>query len=233
MSTFQFKQFSIKQNNTAMKVGTDGVLLGAWTETREGHILDIGTGTGLIAIMLAQQTKSALIDAIEIETEAHQQAKENIKACSWIDRIAAHNLSIQKFKSTTKYDLIISNPPFFIDSTKASKSNRNTARHTDCLSFEDLILSVISLLKPNGIFSVILPISEGEIFIELTTKKQLFLVRKCIIKPNPTTPPKRVLMEFSFQQKELIEENLTIETGTRHQYTKEYISLTKDFYLNF
>ncbi len=233
MSSFQFKQFSIAQNNTAMKVGTDGVLLGCWSATREGNILDIGTGTGLIAIILAQRTTTALIDAVEVETEAYQQATENINACSWYERITPHNLSIQNFKTTTQYDLIISNPPFFVDSTKAAGTERNTARHTDNLSFADLVLSVVRLLSTEGIFSIILPINEAGLFVKLAAAQKLFLNRKCVIKPNPNRNPKRVLMEFSFLEKPLISEELTIETETRHQYTKEYISLTKDFYLKF
>ncbi|MGB0882120.1 MAG: tRNA1(Val) (adenine(37)-N6)-methyltransferase [Vicingaceae bacterium] len=233
MSEFEFKHFSISQENTAMKVGTDGVLLGAWSINTEGTILDIGTGTGLIAIMLAQRTKTALIDAIEVERIAYQQAKENIQNCKWSNRIKAHHLPIQEFKSHKKYDTIISNPPFFTNSTKAPKTERNTARHTDNLSFNDLIESVVRHLKPTGIFSLILPITESEHFIELAIQKHLFLNRKCIVQPNPTKPAKRVLMEFSFEQKELIKETLIIETETRHQYTKEYISLTQDFYLKF
>jgi len=233
MQPFKFKQFSIQQNNTAMKVGTDGVLLGAWISIREGNVLDIGTGTGLIAIMLAQRSKTTLIDAVEVEEEAYNQAKENIAACNWKNRISAHHLPIQNFKPTTKYDLIISNPPFFLASTKAPNEERNTARHTDSLSFDDLIASVTRLLNSEGIFSLILPINEAELFTGLATTQHLFLNKKCVIKPNPTKPAKRVLMEFSFSKTDIVSEELTIETATRHQYTKEYISLTQDFYLKF
>jgi tRNA1Val (adenine37-N6)-methyltransferase len=240
MTSFQFKQFSITQNTTAMKVGTDGVLLGAWCSCREGELLDIGTGTGLIAIMIAQRAKATLIDAVEIEATAYQQTLENISNCSWSDRISAYHSSIQEFcpnlsadKAGKKYDGIISNPPFFVDATKAPNSERNTARHTDDLSFTDLIDAVVRLLNPDGIFSLILPITESIEFIQLAKEQKLFINRKCIVKPNPAKPAKRVLMEFSFHKKEIIKEELTIETETRHQYTKEYISLTQDFYLNF
>lgn len=216
-----------------MKVGTDGVLLGAWASTTEDRILDIGTGTGLIAIMLAQRTKTALIEAVEVEEEAYHQAKDNIENCNWSNRIKAHHCSIQNFDTTSKYNLIISNPPFFVASTKAPNKERNTARHTDNLSFDDLIKTVIQLLKPDGIFSLILPTVEAEKFIQLAVHQKLYLNKKCIVKPNPTKPSKRTLMEFSFLQKETMETELIIETETRHQYTKEYISLTKDFYLNF
>lgn len=233
MQPFKFKQFSIHHNNTGMKVGTDGVLLGAWISIREGNILDIGTGTGLIAIMLAQRSKKTLIDALEVEDEAYKQAKENIAACNWKNRISTHHIPAQNFKPTTKYDLIISNPPFFLASTKAPNEERNTARHTDSLSFDDLIASVIRLLNSDGIFSLILPINEAELFTDLATTQHLFLNKKCVIKPNPTKSAKRVLMEFSFSKTDIVSEELTIETATRHQYTKEYISLTQDFYLKF
>mgnify|MGYP000265313344 CR=1 FL=1 len=233
MPSFQFKKFSIEQNCAAMKVGTDGVLLGAWSTIKESNVLDIGTGTGLISIMLAQRNPSVIIDAVELELDAFKEALTNTKNCVWSNRINVYNNAIQKFESQKKYDTIISNPPFFIDSTKAPKSDRNSARHTDELSFNDLITNVTQLLNPEGIFSLILPITEAEQFILLAKEEKLFLNRKCVVKPNQTKPTKRVLMEFSLQQKELIKEALTIETATRHQYTKEYISLTKDFYLKF
>lgn len=216
-----------------MKVGTDGVLLGAWTTIKSPNILDIGTGTGLIAIMLAQRNKNVIIDAVEIELDAYLEAKENIANCNWFDKIKAHNIPIQEYKSTNRYDLIVSNPPFFVDSTKAPKTNRNSARHTDSLSFADLIISVIRLLQPNGIFSSILPTNEAEQFIALAEQSKLYLNKKCNVRPNSQKKTKRVLMEFSFFKTEMIESELIIETDTRHQYTKEYITLTKDFYLKF
>ena len=230
--SFQFKQFTIQQNNTAMKVGTDGVLLGAWSNIK-GNALDIGTGTGLIALMIAQRTQTETIDALEIVTEAYNEAIENINQSNWSDRIKAHNCAVQNFSPNKKYETIISNPPFFIDSTKAPNTERNNARHTDSLSHSDLIDSVIQLLNSDGIFSLILPITEATIFIDLAKKKGLHLNRNCLVNPNPNKPAKRVLMEFSFSEHEVVSEELTIETETRHQYTKDYISLTQDFYLNF
>lgn len=216
-----------------MKVGTDGVLLGAWTNIKNGNTLDIGTGTGLIAIMLAQRNQNTIIDAIEIDSDAFKEAKINIDSCVWSNRIKCHNTAIQDFQPQKKYDTIISNPPFFIDSTKASLNNRNSARHTDNLSYEDLINSAVLHLKSDGIFSLILPITESKIFSDLAKKKKLFISKKCIVNPNPTKQAKRVLLEFSFTKKKITEEELTIETETRHHYTKEYISLTQDFYLKF
>ncbi|MGB0888033.1 MAG: tRNA1(Val) (adenine(37)-N6)-methyltransferase [Vicingaceae bacterium] len=216
-----------------MKVGTDGVLLGAWTTIKDGDVLDIGTGTGLIAIMLAQRSKAATIDAVEMELDASQEATINVKNSAWSDRINIHNSSIQDYQTEKKYNCIVSNPPFFVASTKAPKSDRNAARHTDTLSFNELIKAVVHLLKANGIFSLILPTTEAEQFIALAKQEQLFLNRKCMVKPNPTKPAKRIIMEFSFDAVNVLEEELIIETEIRHQYTKEYISLTKDFYLKF
>lgn len=233
VNTFLFKQFSITQEKAAMKVGTDGVLLGAWSKAKEGKILDVGTGTGIIALMLAQRTKTALIDVIEIDKKASKEAQNNFNNSDWEERLISINSSIQNYHPQKKYDIIVSNPPFFINATKAPKANRNNARHTDTLSFDELIDSVKRLLANTGIFSLILPINEAELFIKLAQQNKLFLNRKCLVKPNPSKSAKRVLMEFSFSEKEIVEEELTIETENRHEYTKEYISLTKDFYLKF
>lgn len=230
---FQFKQFSVTQANTAMKVGTDGVLLGAWCSLSNKHILDIGTGTGLIALMLTQRTRTALIDGLEIDKIASQEAQENFSNSDWSDRLTIINTAAQDYQPTKKYELIVSNPPYFIDATKAPVNKRNTARHTDNLSFTELIEAVKRLLVEDGVFALILPVNEANLFIELANEQYLFLNRKCLVKPNPNKAPKRVLMEFSFTQTPIIEEELTIETEKRHEYTKEYISLTKDFYLKF
>ncbi len=216
-----------------MKVGTDGVLLGAWSKTTECNTLDIGTGTGLIALMLAQRTQTALIDAIEIDEAASKEAQKNFIKSNWKDRLTSINSSLQDFHPSKRYDLIISNPPFFIDATKAPQTNRNTARHTDSLSFTELIKAVKRLLTDDGIFSLILPVNEAEQFIKIAFEAQFYLNRKCLVKPNPTKAAKRVLMEFSFNKSTLLEEELTIETEKRHIYTEEYITLTKDFYLKF
>ena len=233
MPPFQFKHFSIQQNSSAMKVGTDGVLLGAWSTIKEGNILDIGSGTGLIALMLAQRSSIAKIDAVELKKDAYQEAKSNIENCKWSDRLTIFNCAIQAYQTDKQYDLIVSNPPFFMNATKAPQSNRNAARHTDFLPYTDLIDTVLRLLKPDGIFSLILPTVEAEHFMMLAEEKSLYLNRKWFVKPNSTKSSKRVLMEFSFQNENRIVNELIIETETRHQYTQEYISLTKDFYLKF
>ncbi len=232
-NSFQFKQFTVQQQKTAMKVGTDGVLLGAWATIKAGNILDIGTGTGLIALMLAQRNKTALIDAIELEENAFLQAKENVKNCIWKEKISVYHCDIQLFNPKIKYDLIITNPPFFVNSTKAPNTLRNKARHTDTLSFSTLVDVVKRLLKPDGVFVLILPSLAAQQFVELAEKQYLFLTKQCSIKPNFTKPTKRMMMEFSFRKSVLIFEEIIIETEKRHNYTQEYISLTQDFYLKF
>jgi tRNA1Val (adenine37-N6)-methyltransferase len=232
---FHFKQFSIKQDLCAMKVGTDGVLLGAWVVSKGENLLDIGSGTGLLALMLAQRNKKAVIDAIDIDEGAYLQTLENIKESkgNWEDRINAIHTSLQEFRSKKKYDLIFTNPPYFINSFKAPDSSRKKARHNDTLSFKDLIGSVKRLLKDDGCFGLILPINEAVLFVATAKQDKLYLNRKCWVSPNVNKSPKRVLMEFSFQEKNVVEEWLTIEVEKRHHYTKEYINLTQEFYLKF
>ena len=206
MNSFQFKQFTIQQNNSAMKVGTDGVLLGAWSPTTEGNILDIGSGTGLISIMLAQRTRSAKIDAVELDLSSFKESNENIRACDWSGRITVVNCAIQSYFPNKKYDLIVSNPPYFVDSTKAPKAERNTARHTDDLSYNELIASALRLLKPEGIFSLILPISSSNSFVKIAEKNQLFLSKACDVKPNRLKSAKRILMEFAIRKSDYVKE---------------------------
>ena len=232
MSTpFQFKQFSIYQDKCAMKVGTDGVLLGAWAKPIEGDLLDVGCGTGLIALMMAQRVGDAKIDAIDIDEHSYQQTLGNVANSKWKDKIDVFHTDLQSFNPNTKYNHIFSNPPYFIQSYKALDKARNTARHTDSLSFEDLIVNVVRLLDKDGIFSLILPVVEAQKLTTIALGNGLFLNRKCDVKPNKMKPVKRILMEFSFNSVEVVSEELTIETDKRHQYTKEYISLTQDFYL--
>lgn len=234
MSTkFQFKQFSIEQNLCAMKVGTDGVLLGAWTTIPGGLVLDIGTGTGVISLMLAQRNANSIIHAIDIDKNAFLQSKSNFESSPWSNRIKACHSSLQNFKPNHNYQQIVSNPPFFVNSSKSENEAKNTARHTDELSFDALLQSVASLLLPDGIFSVVLPFSAVSEFVELAKKHHLFLNRLCEVKPNLAKPPKRALMEFSFKQTTTQNECLTLETNQRHVYTPAYQNLTKDFYLEF
>lgn len=232
---FRFKQFQIHQNKTAMKIGTDGVLLGAWADVQAAKsILDIGTGTGLIALMAAQRNKLAKIDAVEIDVMSYEEAKQNFEESKWSERFKIFNATIQDFAKSQKkqYDLIISNPPYFINSTKSKYDYKNQVRHTDNLSFEDLIESVYILLNDSGKFCVVLPFAEGVIFEALAKAKNLFCTKKVNVKGRDFKPTERLLMQFEKIEKPIKESHLTIQnTPKRHDYTSDYIELTKDFYL--
>jgi tRNA1Val (adenine37-N6)-methyltransferase len=232
---FRFKQFTIIQKKSAMKVGTDGVLLGAWTDCYKAKsILDIGTGTGLIAIMAAQKNKSAHIDAVEINTNAYNEAVENIASCPWSSRISVLNIPFQKFANNNrKYDCIITNPPFFTQSKKAKTEQRTNARHNDTLPFDELIKGVAELLSGNGSFNIIIPSDSQNIIEDLCNRYGMFAIKKTFVKPTPDINAKRVLMSFSKKKKNCNETTIIIEQYGRHKYSKEYIELTKDFYLNF
>ncbi|MBU3010592.1 methyltransferase [Polaribacter vadi] len=236
-SIFKFKEFSVNQDKTAMKIGTDGVLLGAWCTVNfyPDSILDIGSGTGVVALMLAQRSDAMTIDAVEIEENAYEQSVENFEQSDWGDRLYCYNATFQEFADEIAdeeetYDLIISNPPFYTDDFETQDKARNKARFTSSLSFEDLLSGVIKILSKNGKFTTIIPYKEEVNFIKLANIKGLFLNRICQVQGNPASEIKRSLLEFSFIETALNKELLIIETE-RHQYTKEYINLTKDFYL--
>ena len=229
MSVFKFKEFSIIQEKSAMKVGTDGVLLGSWISCNTADtILDIGCGTGLITLMLAQRNKESNITGIEIDKIASQEAQENVGNSDWQERIKIEHVALQNFIASTQFDLIVSNPPFF-PSIK-SQERRDIARHTNNLSFEELILNAANLLAEKGIFGVIIPKDAKINFCEIAENHNLYCNRVCSIKGNGSTEVKRVMLEFSFVKVEPIIEYLTIETA-RHKYTKDYIQLCKGFYL--
>jgi tRNA1Val (adenine37-N6)-methyltransferase len=232
---FHFKQFIIQQDACAMKVGTDGVLLGAWCHSLNAkNILDIGTGTGVIAIMQAQRNENAEIMAVEIDEKAAQQAKENFQSCKWSERLMVFQGSIQDFvvKSLFKFDHIISNPPFYTSEnfTKASGNQRLLARNTESLNYSDLVKSVQLLLSETGKFSVIIPSSEMEKLLLETTPLELFLSRKTWVQPTQEKTAHRVLLEFSKVKSKLEENVLVIQKGERNDFTEDYIQLTKSFY---
>ena len=232
---FQFKQFSVEQDRCAMKIGTDGVLLGAWTPIPENifSVLDIGAGTGIIALMLAQRTHAEQIDALEIDEEAYEQAVENFENSPWGDRLFCFHAGLDEFmeEPEDEYDLIVSNPPFFTEDYKTENEQRDLARFADAMPFEDLVEAADLLLSENGIFSVIIPYKEEEKFIALAKDFDLFPVKITRVKGASTTEIKRSLLAFSRQFLENFSvDELVIETS-RHIYTEEYIALTKDFYL--
>ncbi|MCG8411025.1 MAG: methyltransferase [Bacteroidales bacterium] len=232
---FKFKQFTIYQDQCAMKVGTDGVLLGAWANCDYAHkILDIGTGTGLIALMLAQRSE-ACIDAIEIDEKACKQAADNALRSPWKDQIEVINESLQDWLKieNLKYDLIVSNPPYFQNSMYATDENRTNARHNSTLDLKYLIRAAQLFLDNEGILSVILPYLEGTMFILQAAEQGLFCVRQTNVLPKPGKEPKRLLLEFSKTKKPLVEQEIIIELNKRHQYSEAYKNLTRDFYLAF
>lgn len=232
-NAFCFKQFHIHHDRCAMKVGTDGVLLGAWSETDTAHhILDIGTGTGLIALMLAQRSKhNAHIDAIEIDFDAYQQAVENVNNSVWHRQINVHHTSLQQFQPSLKYDLIVSNPPYFVKSLKAPDQQRNISRHTDELPYTAIIDSCTRLLHPKGRLCLILPLSEGIIFKQMAEKANLFCSKKINVRHKLSKPIERLLLEFSFHTLPCQEEDLILfdEEGKR---SKMYHQLVSAFYLS-
>lgn len=235
---FKFKQFSIINNLSGMKVGTDGVLLGTWAHAgnNTSKILDIGTGCGLISIIMAQRNPYAEIHGIEIDSGAVEEATENVSASPWYNRIKIIQSDILKYDTEKKYDIIVSNPPFFANSLISPDGARTLARHCASLPLDKLFESVSKLLEVEGKFSFIFPadrITEIESSIESHNMK---LTRMCKVYPTTThTTPKRLLCECMHRNSRTENtckmENLSIEIS-RHQYTDEYIALTRDFYLN-
>ncbi|MFL3661165.1 MAG: tRNA1(Val) (adenine(37)-N6)-methyltransferase [Polaribacter sp.] len=234
---FVFKEFTVHQDKTSMKVGTDGVLLGAWcaVDNYPDTILDIGAGTGVLSLMLAQRSDAMTIDAVELDENAYEQTVENFESSDWGDRLYCYNASFQEFAmeiSTEEetYDLIISNPPFYTDTFETADASRNKARFTSSLSFQELILGVSKILSKTGHFAVIIPFKEKENFVSIAHENNLFLNRFCSVQGNANSEIKRILLEFSFHVSEIIETHLVIELE-RHQYTEAYKNLTRDFYI--
>jgi tRNA1Val (adenine37-N6)-methyltransferase len=218
-----------------MKIGTDAVLLGAWCPINNHpfSILDIGAGTGILSLMLAQRSNAAQIDAIEINDEAYEQCVENFESSPWGDRLFCFHAGLDEFldEPEDEYDLIISNPPFYSENYKTDSTQRDLARFQEAMPFEDLIEAARLLLSENGIFAVIIPFKEEEKFIDLCAKVELYPIKVTRVKGTPTTEVKRSLLAFKrYELSVLTADELIIETA-RHQYTEDYTALTKDFYL--
>lgn len=231
---FRFKQFAVKQDKTAMKVGTDGVLLGSWTplENNPYSILDIGTGTGLVALMLAQRSFAEQIDALEIEENAYEQAVENFEESPWNDRLFCYHAGLDEFveEIEDKYDLIVCNPPFFESNNQIEDQARETARFYEILPFDELIGGVSVLLSDEGVFSVIIPFDEEKKFILIAKEFGLLPFKITQVKGTPISKIKRSLIAFSKKDKKITRDSLTLEIK-RHLYTPEFTELVKDFYL--
>jgi tRNA1Val (adenine37-N6)-methyltransferase len=231
---FAFKEFSVNQDRCAMKIGTDGVLLGAWATIDHNpfSVLDIGAGTGILSLMLAQRSHAETIEAIEIDDAAFEQAAGNFEDSPWGDRLFCYHAGFNEFveEIDDKYDLIVSNPPFYSENYKTDNPQRDLARFTDALPFEHLLHGTAKLLDDNGRASFIIPFSEEINFISIAEKMSLYPNRITRVRGTNTAEIKRSLLEFSFTKTTIDLSELIIETG-RHQYTEEYINLTKDFYL--
>ncbi len=230
---FRFKQFIVYHDRCAMKVGTDGVLLGAWTDISDAKTaLDIGTGTGLISLMIAQRNRNITIDAIDIEIDAIAQAKDNIKNSPFATQIKCTQCSVQEFaeKYEKKYDIIVSNPPFFAESLKSPDNQRSLARHDDTLSINDLLKASAKLLNNNGKLSLIYPYEYKRAILDIAKLNNLFINKATNVYPTSSSQPKRILLEISKNQTSIQENSLTIEES-RHIYSDEFTELVKDFYL--
>ena len=232
---FHFKQFTIQQEHAAMKVGTDGVLLGAWASVPGpgSRVLDVGCGTGLIALMIAQRTKKVAVDALEIDPSSARQAEENFQNSPWKEKIQCIQSSFQDYSSQCKsrYDLIICNPPFFSASAKTPSKERNLARHDDSLSLEDLFRASLPLMKKTTLISLILPIEKEMQAVDLIAEHKMHCNRLTRVIPAPGKSTKRILLEISYMPGKPIEEELTIETENRHKYSDKFQNLVDDFYL--
>ena len=221
-----------------MKVGTDGVLLGAWVDvTKAKNVLDIGSGTGLISLMIAQRNQNAHIVAIEIDELAAKQANQNFNLSPWKERLSCNHISLQAYtsKSESKFDLIVSNPPFYPSEhfTESASFNRKVARNQDTLTFEELMDCSSRLLSSKGNLSVIIPISELEILNEIALKNGLQCIRLTEVKSKAEKAIHRVLATYSFQFNEIEKGTLTIQNEKRNDYTEQYQNLTKDFHTIF
>lgn len=230
---FQFKQFTVQQGSCAMKVTTDACLFGAWAANSIKHhqhnnILDIGAGTGLLSLMLAQQS-SATITAVEIDANAAIQTAENFNASPWAERLKVQQLPIQEFSANTLFDIIISNPPFFDNDLKSQQTERNLALHSTALGFEDLIQSIDQHLSPNGRVFVLLPYHRADVFEKLAATKGLIVNRATTVQQTPTHDYFRQMLELSRIVQDRIEDHVIIKSD--NQYTPKFIDLLKDYYL--
>jgi len=217
-----------------MKIGTDGVLLGAWTSVKHNpfSVLDIGSGTGILSLMIAQRSYAEQIEAIEIDDDAYEQCSENFENSPWNDRLFCYHASLLEFVEEVEdaFDLIVCNPPFYSEEYKTENKSRDMARFNDSMPFKHIIYAVAHLLAEDGLFSIVIPRKEEDDFVASANTIGLFPSRILHVKGNPGAEVKRSLIEFSYTKKGVEVSELIIETE-RHNYTKDYINLTKDFYL--
>lgn len=231
---FKFKKFTVYHDKCAMKVGTDGVILGAWVNIENTKkVLDIGTGCGLLALMIAQRNTKAQIIGVEIEKYAAEQAAENVANSEWSNRIKIIHADIKSYTTSEQFDVILSNPPFYNhhSSLNCNKDERNNARHTTYLKFDELLKCANNLLHKDGEFSVVIPVETANEVIASAAENQLYLSRKTVVRTLEGHSPKRILLSFKKTLTEYVEnKSLTIEK-THHTYTDEFSELVKDFYI--
>ena len=231
---FTFKKFKINQSQCAMKIGTDSVLLGSWVKITDdvNTVLDIGAGTGVLSLMVAQRSSAEVIDAVEIENNAYEQCVANFENSDWGDRLFCYHASFYEFYEEIEdtYDLIVSNPPFYENNGEIGNSERELARFNNALPFEELIYGVSKLLSKHGRFNIVIPFDQKSKLNSISKKYGLYPNRILNIKGSPESPFKRCLIEYQFELNSLEEKNLTIEVS-RNNYTNDYIELTKNFYL--
>lgn len=228
---FRFKQFTVRHDRCAMKVGTDGCLLGAWTDTSGARrIADVGTGSGLIALMLAQRNTDAHIDALDIDPDACLQATENVAASPFATRIRILHTDFRTYTPSSPYDLIVSNPPYFDESLKCPEAKRRTARHTDTLSLTELLRQATAHLTDDGRIALILPYAQRGALLRQAEADSLHLVRETRVIPVEGAQPKRLLAELARHAAPYTPSTLTLET-TAHQRTDAFQRLVRDYYL--
>jgi tRNA1Val (adenine37-N6)-methyltransferase len=231
---FRFKQFQVRQDRAAMKVGTDGVLLGAWADigASPGNILDIGAGTGLIALMLAQRCPAAVVDAIELDADAFEQCVENFEDSPWPDRLFCYHASLQAYalEIAEEYDLIVSNPPFYTGAASPGNTPREMARHSISLPPSELLSGVSRMLAITGTFCTIVPYSEEQSLIKKAAMYALYPHRITRVRGNPRAHVKRSLLALKQSPGKALVDEIAIEHG-RHEYSADYVRLTSDFYL--
>lgn len=232
-SLFRFKQFSVAHDKCAMKVNTDGVLLGAWADVSHAkRILDIGTGTGVIALMMAQRNAAATIDAIDIDENAYEQAKENFSQSLWAERLQAHHCALDRYTLSPKYDLIISNPPYFVNDTPAPDARKNTARHSVELGYEELMHECDRLILDSGLVMLVLPIFNVPLIGHLGQDYSFYITQMTEVTAVTGKTPYLALIKLEREKRQLQKDSLDIQNAAG-EFTEAYKTLTKDFYLKF
>lgn len=232
-NVFRFKQFEVDQSGCAMRINTDGVLLGTMAKHPDPEqILDIGTGTGVIALMLAQRFPKAQVHAVEIDEQASITAEKNFQNSVFRGKLSVHNIAIEQYHSSGQFDLIVSNPPFFVNDLKNAEKKKEMARHASTTFFDDLIEKIAVLLSPAGCFWLVLPVKQAQELVEKAKMKGLFLTHLVKLHSDTTKPEFRRIICLAREKTDLVEEDFIIYESEK-KYTKAYELLLKDFFLAY